>query len=265
MSKAQVNGTELYYELTGQGAETVVLLHGLGSCTQDWECQVPILSKKFRVLTIDMRGHGQSAKSHGPFGIPQLSNDVIAIMDLLQINSAHLLGLSMGGMMAFQMAVSYPARIKSLIIVNSAPGFIIPSLYYWFLVWQRLFFVRVMGMNRLGKIIAGDLLPKVEHSEVRERLIQRFPANDKQIYLATLWGFIGWSVEDEIKNIDVPVYAIAADNDYTPISLKEEYIEKLPNGRLDIVEDSRHLTPIDQSEKFNQMVMGFYEDIMDVS
>src|SRR5690349_17167122 len=103
MPFAKVNNVQLYYELDGDDSKPVVLfLHGLGSSVRDWEYQVTHFAQNYRVLLIDMRGHGRSEKPAGPYSMRQWAADVVALLDHLKIDKAHVVGLSMGGMIAFQ-------------------------------------------------------------------------------------------------------------------------------------------------------------------
>ncbi|PYD07085.1 3-oxoadipate enol-lactonase, partial [Pseudomonas savastanoi pv. glycinea] len=97
----------LHYEEYGQG-EPVLLLHGLGSSCQDWEYQIPVLASHYRVIVMDMRGHGRSDKPHERYSIKAMSNDVEALIEHLRLGPVHLVGLSMGGMIGFQLAVDQP-------------------------------------------------------------------------------------------------------------------------------------------------------------
>ena len=112
MPELTLKDTNIYYELHGDASNPVVLfLHGLGSSVRDLDLQVPAFSHDYCVLTIDMRGHGRSSKPSEQYSMPIFAKDVIAVMDNLQIEKAHIVGLSMGGMIAFQLAVDCPERI----------------------------------------------------------------------------------------------------------------------------------------------------------
>ncbi|WP_147466093.1 alpha/beta fold hydrolase, partial [Pseudomonas syringae group genomosp. 3] len=127
----------LHYEEYGQG-EPVLLLHGLGSSCQDWEYQIPVLASHYRVIVMDMRGHGRSDKPHERYSIKAMSNDVEALIEHLRLGPVHLVGLSMGGMIGFQLAVDQPHLLKSLCIVNSAPQVKVKSpgdLWQWIRRW----------------------------------------------------------------------------------------------------------------------------------
>jgi len=118
MSKEKVKEIEMYYEVTGEG-ESLLLIHGLGSSTRDWEFQVPVFSQKYQVITIDLRGHGKSDKPKGPYSMQMFAGDIAELLKKLGIKSTHVLGISLGGGIAFQFALDYPNLVKSLMIVNA--------------------------------------------------------------------------------------------------------------------------------------------------
>jgi len=92
---------------------------------------------------------------------------------------------------------------------------------------------------------------------LRRKIEERWPQNDKHAYLASLDAIIGWGVRERLAAITCPTLVISADRDYTPVSLKEDYVRELPDARLVVIEDSRHATPLDQPERFNQTLLEF--------
>ena len=120
MAYFEHEGCTLHYEEYGHG-EPVLLLHGLGSSSLDWEYQIPELAARYRVIVPDARGHGRSDKPNERYSIAGFSADLIALIEHLNLGPAHVVGLSMGGMIGFQLAVDQPQLLKSLCIVNSAP------------------------------------------------------------------------------------------------------------------------------------------------
>ncbi|WP_408002893.1 alpha/beta hydrolase [Pseudomonas meliae] len=137
----------LHYEEYGLG-EPVLLLHGLGSSCQDWEYQIPALASQYRVIVMDMRGHGRSDKPYGRYSIQAMSNDVEALIEHLRLGPVHLIGLSMGGMIGFQLAVDQPHLLKSLRIVNSAPQVKVRSAGDLWQLARRWTLSRIVSMHR---------------------------------------------------------------------------------------------------------------------
>ena len=136
MSYFDQQGCQIYYEDVGRG-EPLILIHGLGSSTQDWEYQIPELQKYFRVIAIDVRGHGRSGKPVETYSIQTFANDIKALIKHLELDKPHIVGISMGGMIAFQLAVDHPELLGSLTIVNSAPEVKAHNLKQWFEVAKR--------------------------------------------------------------------------------------------------------------------------------
>ena len=116
-----VNDIQLYYEITGQG-QPLLFIHGLGSSTRDWEAQVSPFAANYQVITFDLRGHGRSDKPPGPYTLPLFTADTAGLLKALGLDAAHVVGISLGGGIAFQLALDYPELVKTLTIVNSAPA-----------------------------------------------------------------------------------------------------------------------------------------------
>mgnify|MGYP000739879008 CR=1 FL=1 len=107
MPKLQINDIDLYYETHGQG-QPLVFIHGLGSSSADWERQTPDFSSKYKVVKSDLGVHGKSQKPPGPYSMSLFESDTAELIKSLELGPAHIVGISLGGMVAFQMAVDYP-------------------------------------------------------------------------------------------------------------------------------------------------------------
>ncbi len=122
MPTIRIDDVTFHYETKGQG-QPVLFLNGLGMSALDWEKQVACFSKEYQVITFDYRGQGSSDNPAGPYSIALFCDDTVRLLRSINAWPAHLVGLSMGGMIAFQMAVSHPELVRSMIIVNSGPEF----------------------------------------------------------------------------------------------------------------------------------------------
>lgn len=256
---------QLHYEtfsFTEHGSRTPVLLvHGLGSSTLDWEYQVPVLSQHYPVISLDVRGHGRSDKPRETYSIAGFAEDVAALIEHLNLPAVHLVGISMGGMIGFQVGVDYPHLLKSLTIINSAPEVKVKRPKDVLMLAQRWVFSRVLSLEVIGKKLGLLLFPKPEQVELRLKIERRWPMNDKRAYLASLDAIIGWGVRERLARITCPTLVVTADSDYTPVAVKQAYVDELPNARLLVVEDSRHATPMDQPEFFNAQLLAFLAEV----
>lgn len=256
MPNIQVNDINLYYEVDGEG-QSLLLIHGLGSSTQDWDLQIKEFSKSYQVITFDLRGHGQSDKPSGPYSLPMFATDTAGLLKSLDVKSAHVVGLSLGGGIAFQLAIDYPALVKTMVIVNSAPELVVRSFKDRMGVWQRFAIVRLLGMRKMGEVLSKRLFPKDELESLRTTFVESWAKNDPRAYQDAMRAMVGWSVTDKLGSINCPVLVITADQDYTPVAIKEEYTKLIPNAELVIIPDAHHATPVEQPEKFNTVLMDF--------
>ena len=252
----QTEELDLYYEVHGQG-EPLVFLHGLGSSTLDWKNQMEFFSKQFQTLFIDLRGHGKSGKPPGPHSVPLFASDTANLLQFLKLPPAHVAGLSMGGMVAFQLALDAPQLVKSLAIINSGPELQLRTMQERLAFFQREIIVRLLGMRRMAELLGKILFPEPQQKSLQEGLIDRWSRNNKRAYLASLSAIIGWSVADRIGSIQCPVLVMAADMDYTPVSFKEAYIAKMSRAKLAIISNSRHMSPLDQPDQLNDALLEF--------
>lgn len=249
-----------YYEKRGQG-EPVLLIHGLGSSTEDWEPQVKALERQFTVITYDVRGHGQTAKPGGRYSVPQFAADAARLLVHLGLGPVDVMGLSMGGMIAFQLAVDHPELVRSLIIVNSGPEMVLRTWREKAVILQRKLIVRVMGMRKMGEVLADRLLPAPEHARRREVFAERWARNDKGAYLRALSSLVGWSVMARLPQIQCPVLVVTADQDYTPVAWKQTFTNQMPNASLAVIPNSRHLMPIEKPEAFHAVLLPFLSGV----
>ncbi len=250
------NNIRLFYEERGTG-DPVLLLHGLGSSVRDWENQLDQIGHRYRVIAVDLRGHGRSDKPPGPYSVTQFVDDVVAMLHSLAAVPVHVAGLSMGGMIAFQLAVNHPEMLKTLIVVNSGPALILHTLKLKLEFKRREWTVRLLGMRKMGQILADKLLPEPHQRHLHDEFVRRWAQNDRQAYLASLRAIIGWSVADRIHNIKCPALIVSADEDYTPVSMKQAYAAHMSDAAVAVIDQSRHMTPIDQADAFNRTVEAF--------
>ncbi|NVJ21674.1 alpha/beta hydrolase [Myxococcus sp. AM011] len=256
MSTLQLEGLTLHYEESGQGIP-VLLLHGLGSSGVDWELVTPRLASAYRVVVPDARGHGRSGKPAGAYGVPLFAKDIAALCDALGLKQLHVIGLSMGGMMGFQLAVDRPDLVRSLVIVNSGPELVARTARRKFDFALRLFLLRFFGPKAMAKVLAPKLFPKPEQEGLRQRAIATFSANDPDAYLRSTRGLLGWSVMARLKDITCPVLVLHSERDYTPRSAKQVYVDLLSNARLQVLADSGHAAPLDQPGPLTDAVEDF--------
>jgi len=263
MPTIQLDQINLYYETGGQG-EPLLLIHGLGSSVRDWENQVPFFTGSYRVIALDLRGHGRSDKPPGPYSSPMFADDIAGLIRSLGIAPAHVVGLSLGGFIACQLAVDHAQLVRTLTVVNSLPALphdtISDRLKVSSTLVLRRFIARLFGMRTLGRLLSRKLFPRADQKALRQLFIERWSENDRQAYLSSLATVSDWSLEDRLDSIACPTCMMSGEHDFFPLALKQYYAAKFPDARVVVIPNSGHFSPMDEPEQFNQAVMGFLSE-----
>jgi pimeloyl-ACP methyl ester carboxylesterase len=245
MAIAHIRDLDVHYEIMApERGNPVLCIHGLGSSTEDWRPQVAALARQHTVITYDVRGHGETSKPRGRYSVQQFAEDAAALIEHLEPGRVNVLGISMGGMIALQLALDFPQLVRSLVIVNSGPEMVLRTWKQRVAIYQRFFIVRLLGMRKMGQVLASKLLPKPEHAADRATFIQRWAQNEPNAYLRSLRALIGWSVTERLPAIACPTLIVSADQDYSPVAYKEYYTKLIPGAKLAVVADSRHMLPV---------------------
>lgn len=256
MPYAQIDRASIYYERHGSGP-ALVLIHGLGSSTRDWSPQIEAFARDRSVLVMDLRGHGRSAQPGTPKVLPicLFATDVAALMAHEGIDQADVIGLSLGGAVAFQLVVDHPEKVRSLTIVNSSPHFDPANWRQRWMLWQRILILRLLGMQTMARVLAPKLFP--DDPSLQQLFRERFRENDKRSYLAALRGLIGWSVQHRLGEIACPVLVVGADQDYSPVADKQAYVVQIPEARLVVIPNAHHAVTMERAGAFNHEVASF--------
>ena len=257
MAYADVNGVDLYYDDIGSGV-AVVMLHGLGASHEDWESQRTPFSRCFRMITPDLRGFGASGRV-GEYTIAQFADDVWTLLDQLKVKRFHLIGHSMGGAVALQMAVDRPSRIRRLVLADTLPSFKANTLGKRMLFAYRYAMMGVFGPQRLAKAVALKLFPGEDREQVRlrERAVWRGNVNDRTVYLETIRNLLGWTVSERLHLLTMPSLVIAAEHDYFPVSDAAVFAAALPKAELKVFAGAHHAVPLEIPQAFNDAVLEF--------
>ncbi len=260
MPTATINGINLHYEIEGEGPP-VLFIHGLGSSGRDWSYQTGVLKQRFQCIAYDARGHGRSDKPPGPYKVTQHAADAFALLDHLAIQEVALVGLSMGGMIAFQMAVDAPPRLPGMVIINSGPHLVPATLAEHIALWQRLVLFRLFSMQKIGETVGKRLFPGPDQTDLRKTFAARWAENDKRAYMDATRGLVGWSVMPHLATMQTPTLVLAADQDYTPVAAKQAYVDLMPNAELVVFENARHGMTMDRAHEVNVALAAFLERV----
>lgn len=257
MPQLQINDITMHYIDQGQG-ETILFLHGLGSCGDDWILQTQVFAQHDRVIAPDLRGHGRSTKPRGPYSIALMSTDVIALLDALSIDTAHVVGLSLGGMAALQLAIDHPQRIRRLVLTNTCASILSGGLRHLLSLARRAIVSFALPLERNAQHVARGLFPLTNQTELRRLAFERIAQNDRLAYRATINAIRRFDVRRYLRNIDMPTLVVTGDRDRTiPMTLQRQLAQHIPHARWEIIRDSGHATPLDQPERYNALLQSF--------
>jgi 3-oxoadipate enol-lactonase len=240
-----------------QDHSPVLLLHGLGSCAEDWPLQVPELAKHHNLYAVDLPGHGISPPLEG---WPTMSDYASALADWMQVTgleSAHVVGLSLGGLVVLQLAVDHTPLVRSLTIVN-AFGRLKVSLWGGLHSAGRVLMLIFGRMEWLGAWVAKALFPDPSQKALRELAAVRIASNPRKAYLQAVGAIARFNLLDRLKRLQIPVLVVAGGRDLiVPLSAKKELAENIPNSKYAYLPESGHVTPIDAGDRFNQLLLDF--------
>jgi 3-oxoadipate enol-lactonase len=259
MPTIQVNGTELYYELHGpEDAEVLVLSNGILMSTASWGFQTPVLAKHYRVLLYDCRGMWKSAHPKGPYTMELHADDLVALLDVLNIKTAHIAGISYGAEVSMAFALKYPQRVRTLFL-SSAVSWSDPVLRGFIGSWtaaarsrdpQLLFEVSYM-LNFSDTYIAANR-PAIEAAAAR------YAQLDMEAVLELLDCFDRLDLTKELHRISARTLVLVGENDILkPRKYSERIAREIPGAELVVVPGAGHAVCLEKPALFNSILLGF--------
>ena len=252
-----VNGLRIHYRIEGDGP-AVVLLHGMGSCADDWMLQFPALAEHTTALAVDLRGHGHTDAPPGPYTIPGMARDVAGLLAGLGIGAAHVVGLSLGGLVAQSLASDHPERTRSLVLVNTFARLRPQGLRGWVYLLARAVAMVTGGVEKQAEVVAAGVFPHPEQADLRRMAAERLKANDPAAYRAAMRAVLRFDSRPDLNRIQIPTLVIAGAEDTTvSVEAKRALAARIPGAQLEVVPNSGHATPLDQPEIFNGLVLRF--------
>lgn len=257
--RLKANGISLNYAFSGhQGAPVVVLHHALSVNRGMWDMVARALEDEYRVLRFDARGHGQTDAPDGPYEFETLSKDALGLMDMLGIDKAHFLGLSMGGIVGQHLGLLAPDRFESLTLVSTQARVPDEGKAAWN---DRIAAVKERGME-------GQVQPTLQRWFTESFRATGDPVLDdiaQMVRKTPVKGFIGWGlaireldIADRLPQIALPTLVIVGEHDPgTPVAAAQLIHDKIEGSELRIVEDASHQVPLERPQEFLNMVTSF--------
>ena len=254
------SGFDLFYsDLAPDGHPCVILLHGLGATSESWGYQIPsILNQGFRILVPDMRGFGKSPYTGGDHSITDMASDIIEMMNWECIDTAHLVGISMGGAVALQLACDHNSRFEKLVLVNTFARLRPNSIQGWFYFAIRLGMIHILGLPTQARFVASRLFPNPDQEHLRQMFIEQVIQSDPQGYRATMRALMHFNLESQVSNINNDTLVITGAKDFTvPLSVQKFIVDQLSYVRHIVLDEAGHAVTVEKPVQINRILVEF--------
>jgi len=250
-------GARIYWDEEGNGAP-LLLIMGLGWTSHAWHRSRPVLSEKYRTIALDNRGVGQSEAPAGPYSIAQMASDATAVLNAARINTAHILGASMGGMIAQEFALQYPNKVRSLILGCTAAGG--PQAVRAEEAALQVLMTRGQDPDGFAKAIspfiydAGTSPERIEEDTALRR--KWYPSG--AAYFAQLQAIMAWEAYSRLAQISAPTLVIHGENDrLVPPENARLIAGRIPGAKLVIIPGASHIFTTDQPDLAHAAILDF--------
>ena len=262
--QVRANGQEIYFEVHGEGPP-LVLVMGIGYDATLWTlAQVPALSQTFQVVIFDNRDVGRSSTAAAPYTIADMADDVASLMDALAIKRAHLLGLSMGGMIAQEFALRHADRLERLVLsgCGAAPARVaFDPIRTWSWVKANDKSGEVFACQQFTWLFSTGFL---RNKEAVQQTISMLTSNPNPVgaeaYNRQAQAYLQHDALDRLAGVKSPTLVIVGDQDLlTPPWICREIADKIPNCQFEIItgDGSSHVVPLERPDEFNDLVTRF--------
>jgi len=239
----RVNGADLWYREQGAG-EPLVLLHGFMDCGSAWDPFVEQLAARYRVIVVELRGHGRSTNPAGTFTMRQSSDDVLALLDSLQLPRVHAMGISAGGMTLLHVATRQPERLRSLVLVGATTRF----------VDQTREFIRGSARENLPPPLIAEFMKCASRGDAQvDELLAQFQV-------------LGRSTGDpnflkaDLAQITAPTLIVHGDRDaFFPVDLAVEMYRGIRRSQLWVVPNGDHVPIYGPATPFADVALRFLQ------
>jgi pimeloyl-ACP methyl ester carboxylesterase len=263
MPTLRANGIDIYYELHGAG-EPLLLIMGLGANATAWWMQVPEFSRHYQVIAFDNRGAGRSEKPNEPYTIMQMADDADALLEELGVQSAHVFGMSLGGMVAQELALRHPERVRTLVLGGTMCGGPKatpppPSTIQHFIAIARMPVLQAVEQGM--RLLYSDAFLDANRGWLLERALEHAhlmpPAYALQRQVMAALSF---NTHDRLHEVHVPSLVVTGTDDkIVPSANSRVLVERIPNAHLVAFEGAGHGFLVERAEETNRAVLDFLE------
>jgi len=258
------NGQQIYYEMHGDG-EPLILIMGIGGDSTMWTpYQVPAFSTNYQVIVLDNRDAGRSSKATSSYTIADMADDVAGLMDGLGVERAHILGISMGGMIAQEFALRHPNRLNKLILTGTgaaAGRAKFDPIMVWNFVKQNDADGQAFAAQQFIWLFSTEFL---RNHQAVDQTLALFASNPNQFspeaYVRQAEAYVKHDALDHLGNVKAQTLVISGEQDrLAPPWIARELADAIPDAKFHLVDGSgaSHALILERPDDFNKLVMDF--------
>src|SRR5580692_6198201 len=247
----------LYWDEQGSG-EPLLLIMGLSYPSYMWHRSRPILAARYRTIALDNRGVGQSEVPPGIYSIALMASDAASVLHAAGVESAHVFGVSMGGMIAQELALQYPSRVRSLILGCTAAGgpYAIKAESAALETLMRRDLTPEESKEAIIPFIYDPATPRERIDEDMVIRMKWYPT--PQGYMGQLQGIFGWEASSRLAQITAPTLVIHGESDrLVPPANARLIAERIPGAKLVLIPHASHIFATDQPAAAHHAILEF--------
>lgn len=263
MLRLRCNDVELRVEEVGSGTP-LLLIMGLGASLETWVAQRDAFAARHRVVMFDNRGAGGSECPPPPWSVPEMAADAVGVLDALGIERAHVLGVSMGGMIAQEMAIRWPERVDRLVLaVSFARPDPVRRAFLLFRRWARFQNIDLVqeGIANLPWLVSPRVLNDPARLEEILGVVGAMPFMAPEAYARQIDAILEHDTLSRLDGVRAPTLVLAAAEDVlTPVYLSREIADAIRDARLVVLPRGNHAVQLEEPAAFNAAVLDFLSE-----
>jgi 3-oxoadipate enol-lactonase len=249
---------ELHAAASGAGGDCVLLAHAIGMDQRMWDELAPFLARQFRVLRVDLRGHGKSPVPPRPYALEALAEDLVRVLDRFEVPKAHFVGLSLGGMIGQAFALEHADRLGRLVLANTTSSYGPEGRAMW---QARARAVESGGLAAIKDMVLSRYFSdafREEHPRLVEETGRRLLQTPAEGYLGCCDAIAELDYTQDLSRIHARTFVIAGEKDVgTPPAMAEAIAARIPGSRLAVIAGAAHLSAVEKPAEFNALVRDF--------
>lgn len=251
-----------YLDENPTGQTSVVLLHGLGANCTSWQLQIgSLIQAGFRVIAPDAPGFGRSPYPGGKNSIAIMASRIAGFLQTLGVDTYDIVGISLGGTLALQLAINHPEAVKKLVLVNTFARLQVENLKILPYVLLRMILVHTLGLPAQAQTVARRIFPSHDQEFLRQELINQILQADIHAYRATMRAIGRFDVRNKLHQINCPTLVITGEADNTVPPPNQDFLARsIPAAKQIYIPGGGHAVTVEKPDQFNRILLGFLQN-----